>query len=202
MHKVVSEAVAPVRVRQADCYITKCSVSLSDTIFEVSDIPEIVAKTGEGTGVFVNPCGDHIEIFHLGNALCTGPKKINKLPSACDLIVTDQIKKELILVELTESNPRSLLGVSGARNPGKFEKARNQLKSTIDIIKRVGCIQKPALQSAIIFFRLPIDRCDVAARSFRAFSLNPALSRVTKSMDQNYPDWIFYSYPYPNSHII
>jgi len=197
LHKIVSEAVAPVRVRQADYYIPKCSVSLSNTIFEVADIPEIIAKSGEGTGVFANPDGDDVKIFHLGNALYTGPKKINNLPSACDLIVMDQLKRELILVELTESNPRSLLGVSG-----KLEKARNQLKSTIDIINRAGYIQMPVLQSAIFFFRLPIDRRDIAARSLRAFSLNPVLSRVTKVMDQNYPDWIFYSYPYPNSYSI
>lgn len=176
-------------------------IDLHKIVSEAADIPEIIAKSGEGTGVFANPDGNDVKIFHLGNALYTGPKKINNLPSACDLIVMDQLKQKLILVELTESNPRSLLGVSGAKNPGKIEKARNQLKSTIDIINRAGYIQKPEMQSAVFFFRLP-DRQDIAARSLRAFSLNPALSRVTKVMDQNYPDWIFYSYPYPNSYLI
>jgi len=202
LHKIVSEAVAPVQVRHADYYVPRCSASLSDRIFEVADIPEIIAKSGEGTGVFTNPDGDEVKIFHLGNALYMGPKKINNLPSACDLIVMDLLKKELILVELTESNPRSLLGVSGAKNPGKLEKARNQLKSTIDIINGAGYIQMPVLQSAVFFFRLPINRRDVAARTLRAFSLNPVLSRVTKTMDQDYPNWIFYSYPYPNSYLI
>lgn len=201
-HDIVCTAVEPIRVRHAASYVSKYLVSTTNRLFEVSDSPDIIAENGKGTGIFNNPDEDKIDIFHLGNALYAAPRKINNLPSACDLILIDSNKKEIMLAELSESNSKSLLGINGSNKPGKIEKARNQLKSTIDIIAKTGFVEQPSKRTAIFFFRLPSNTDSVAARSLRAFSLNPVLSKVSSTRDPNYPDWTFHTYPYPYGYYI
>ena len=128
-HRFIEEAVAPVKVKPSSAYIPKCQTSTCDSEFEVADTDKIIALSGQGTGVLLNSGEKRVYLFHIGKALVNGARKINNLPSACDLILTTE--NELILAELTESNSRSILGVEGGSNPGKMEKAYNQLKSTI-----------------------------------------------------------------------
>ncbi len=129
IHSLVVAAVDPVKVRPAVAYVDSCMVNTNATHFEVSDIAEIVVSEGNGVGVIVNPGQSCVSLIHLGRALLLGPWKINNLPSACDLIMLND--KEIIIAELTESNPRSVLGIPDSPKPGKMEKAKQQLKSTI-----------------------------------------------------------------------
>lgn len=199
-HQLIINAIFPVKVRSREAYLYSCTKETDSHRFEVADIPSILADTNKGTGVVENPNNLNIRLFHLGLALMTGPRKINSLPSACDLIMhTD---KELIIAELTESNARSVTGVIGGRKPGKMEKARNQLQATASFIEKTGYDVCPMKKTAIFFFRLPASSSEVAARSINAFKLRPTLQRVTTYTDPVYPNWEFRNHPYPFSYTI
>lgn len=195
LHSIVVSSVVPVKVRPAAVYVPQCTVVTDAAVFEVSDTDMILAAAGTGTGVVDNIGQSQVTLFHLGRALTMGPAKINNLPSACDLIVYND--NELIVAELTESKPRSIVGVPGAPYPGKMEKAKIQLRSTISIIDTIGdgiCQQK---KTAIFFFKLRNPENEIAARSVKAFSMRPTLRMVTVYTDNACPGWEFRNHPYP-----
>lgn len=195
LHNLIVAAVAPVKVRPALAYIDLCTATTDAKEFEVSDTDEIIANRGNGTGVIANPSQSMVNLFHLGRALTIGPWKINHLPSACDLIIFNQ--HEFVIAELTESNPRSLIGVQDSSKPGKIEKAKSQLKSTISFINKIGLDENPQKKTAIFFFRLPKPANGVAARSLNAFMMRPTLRVVTISTEEDCPSWQFRTHPYP-----
>lgn len=194
-HKLVATAVAPVKVRPAIAYIDTCTVKTNSETIEVADTNEIIASPGTGTGVICNPTLSTLSLFHLGRALTIGPWKINNLPSACDLIIFND--QELILAELTESNPRSVAGIPGTQNPGKMEKAKRQLKSTISFIDSVETDNVFHKRTAIFFFRFPTKANGIAAKSLNAFMMRPTLRTVTVFFDTECPGWEFRNHPYP-----
>ncbi len=195
LHNLIVAAVAPVKVRPALAYIDLCTATTDNEEFEVSDTAEIIAHHGNGTGVISNPSKSQISLFHLGRALTIGPWKINQLPSACDLMIFNE--HELAIAELTESNPRSLIGVQDSSKPGKMEKAKSQLKSTISFINKIGLDKNQRKRTAIFFFRLPNPANSVAARSLNAFMMRPTLRVVTISTEEDCPGWQFRNHPYP-----
>lgn len=200
LHNVVAASVAPVRVRPAEAYVPVCTVMTDVEVVEVSDTEAIIVPSGNGTGVIDNPRHSLLTLFHLGRALTLGPRKINNLPSACDLMIFNDY--ELIVAELTESNPRSMIGVPGAPKPGKMEKAKRQLKSTIFVIETVGYNINPQKKTAICFFRLRTPVNGAAAKSLNAFRMMPTLRMVTYYTDNDCPDWEFRNHPYPHSYTI
>lgn len=200
LHNVVAASVAPVRVRPAAAYVPVCTVMTDADAVEVSDTEAIIVPPGNGTGVISNPRLSLLTLLHLGRALTLGPRKINNLPSACDLMIFND--QELIVAELTESNPRSVIGVPGAPKPGKMDKAKDQLKSTISVIDRAGYTVNPQKKTAIFFFRLPTLANDPAARSLNAFRMMPTLRMVTVYADPECPGWEFRNHPYPHSYVI
>lgn len=200
LHNLIVSAVAPVRVRPATDYVPGCTIFTDDALVEVADINGIITAPGNGTGVIENPKRSLITMFHLGLAITMGPRKINNLPSACDLIIFND--HELIIAELTESNPRSVVGVPGAPNPGKMDKAKNQLKSTISVIDSIQYNMTPIKRTAIFFFRLRDSANGIAARSLNAFRMMPTLRIITVYTDDDCPGWEFRNHPYPKSFII
>lgn len=200
LHNVVTASVAPVRVRPAAAYVPVCTVMTDVDVVEVSDTEAIIVPPGNGAGVISNPRLSLLTLLHLGRALTLGPWKIDNLPSACDLMIFND--QELIVAELTESNPRSVIGVSGAPNPGKMEKAKNQLKSTISVIDTVGYNIIPQKRTAIFFFKLRTLANGIAARSLNAFRMMPTLRLVTIYTDPECPGWEFRNHPYPHSYTI
>lgn len=195
LHNLIVVAVAPTKVRPALAYIDLCTTSTDAKEFEVADTAEIIASDGNGTGVISNPSHSNVNLFHLGRALTIGPWKINQLPSACDLIIFND--HELVIAELTESNPRSIIGVQDSSKPGKMEKAKRQLKSTVSFINKIGFDNNPQKRTAIFFFRLPKPTNSVAARSLNAFMMRPTLRVVTVSTYEDCPGWEFRNHPYP-----
>lgn len=200
LHNVVAASVTPVRVRPPEAYVSVCSVITDQVVVEVSDTQAIIVPPGNGTGVIANPRASRLTLFHLGRALTLGPRKTNNLPSACDLMIFND--HELIVAELTESNPRSVTGVPGAPNPGKMVKARSQLKSTISVIDTVGYNINPQKKTAIFFFKLRTPVNGTAARSLNAFRMMPTLRMVTLYTDNDCPGWEFRNHPYPFSYTI
>ena len=200
LHQLIINAVFPVRVRPRELYLDSCMKQTDLCRFEIADTPSILAGPNKGTGVVDNPTGMNIQLFHLGIALTNGPTKINNLPSACDLIM--HTHNELMIAELSESNARSVTGVTGGRNPGKMEKARNQLQATASFIEKTGYEVCPQKKTAIFFFRLPAISSETVARSINAFRLRPTLQRVTTYTDPAYPEWEFRNHPYPLSYTI
>ncbi len=199
-HNLIVTAVDPVRVRPADTYVPDCTVLIDDRVVEVEDTDTIIASAGNGTGVIDNPRLSSLTLFHLGRALTNGPRQTNNLPSAADLIIFND--NELIIAELTESNPRSVVGVQGAPYPGKMEKAKSQLKSTVALVDANGYNSTPQKKSAIFFFRLKNPVNVSAARMMNAFMMMPTLRIVTTYTDAAYPGWEFRNHPYPHSYTI
>lgn len=194
-HNIVSAAVAPVKVRPASSYINLCTLDTEASLIEVADIDQIIVPSGCGTGIIFNPLSSRLILFHLGRALTLGPWKINNLPSACDLIIhSDQ---ELMIAELTESNPRSVLGVVVSQKPGKMEKAKKQMKATVSYIEQAYPELNIPKRTAIFFFRFPDIQQGVAAKTMNAFTMRPTLRTVTIYYDSECPDWEFRNHPYP-----
>lgn len=194
-HQLVVNAVTPVKVRPSTSYIAACVTQTTLSRFEVKDCTQIIVPNGSGTGVIENPTEAVVQIFHLGNALTTGPRKINNLPSACDLIL--HTASQLLAIELTESNERAIEGVPGAPYPGKMEKARNQLSSTVSLIEQTGYQITPLKKSAVFFFRLPTVKNELAARTLNAFRRRPTLHQITSYTVPEFPQWEFFNHPYP-----
>lgn len=199
LHSIIVAAIYPGKVRPSTTYIDNCVTSTNAGRIELSDTESIVVDENNGCCIIDNPRFSNLILFHLGIALTTGPKKINQLPSACDIIIHNE--REIVIAELTVSNPRSILGVSGKPQLGKMEKAKSQLISTIQIIERTEFNYIPTKKTAIFFFRIP-KTYGVAARSLNAFMQRPTIQRVTTHVNPNFPDWEFRSHPYPNPYTI
>lgn len=194
-HQFMVNTLAPVKMRPADCYLPESLYSTNADRIEIADTQGVFTEAGKGTGVIENTDRSRIHLFHLGNAMTSGPRKINNLPSACDLILhTDT---EIMAAELTESNQRSIEGVAGSRNPGKLEKARRQLRATVGFIENTGYISLPQKRTAIFFFRLSESFPGVAARSVNAFGMRPTMRTVTTYLEPDFQDWEFRNHPYP-----
>ncbi|MCM1142193.1 MAG: hypothetical protein NC453_26785 [Muribaculum sp.] len=135
--------------------------------------------------------------FNIDLALKTAPYKLNQLPSACDLIAIDTISNEIILAELSESKTKSLTG-DGRNSEGKIAKAARQLRNTIGFLEQIGYDIIPTQKSAIFFFKETNYAPDPAAIMASTMSQMPIWRAVTHSVDSTYPEWTFYSHPYPN----
>lgn len=202
VRSLIETAVSPVAIRRGEAFLMPHIVDSHDTLIELADTASIIANRGEGTGIFSNLSEDKIRIIHLDNAIKDGAKKQNQLPSACDFMCMASISGNFILAELTESNERSIEGISGSRQIGKREKAKLQLCNTIEMINRTGFRIIPRKKTAIFFFRVKDYSNSVASRAARAFSRNPANRTVTTYEVEGLTDWEFRNHPYPVPFVI
>lgn len=145
--------------------------------FEIEDKkPRIVQPVGMGVAIF-RQGNNSAEVIDLEDFMKTVHQSSGVVPSCCDFVLAPVIGSDyIVLNELTHSKSEVILPFvqpqTGEKQEGKLEKARKQLKTTIERLYEVSdfCDQF-AEKTALFSCRLSDKKSNgIMAKSARSFS--------------------------------
>jgi hypothetical protein len=124
--------------------ITVDVVTTTDAEFELKDDAQLVHPSGQGIAKYKNKNQKEVSVINYEMCLKALPQPFQQNKENCDLIVYTSDKTYFFLNELTDTNPVYIYPYTNTKGhrPGKEQKARNQLRQTIEILIKVPAISQ------------------------------------------------------------